>query len=54
MTIKALFAFFNAPYFNSVLYKPLHNEWSFIVNPSNPVKHEYKQNIKFMLNRDFF
>ena len=48
MTFKLLFTLNGAPDANVVLCKPFYNEWRFIGDSSDTVKHEYKQNIKFM------
>ena len=47
MAFKFLLTLNSAPDANVVLCKPFYNEWRFIGDSSDTVKHEYKQNIKF-------
>ena len=49
MAVKPLFSFFSAPYTDSVFYKPLHHKRGLVRNTTNAVKHEHKENIKFLL-----
>ena len=53
MGIKSLLPFDRAPYLNPVFYEPFYNKRRFIVAASEPVKHEYKQNVKLALYRIF-
>ena len=48
MAFKFLLTLNSAPDANVVLCKPFYNEWRFIGDSSDTVKHEYKQNIKFV------
>ena len=49
VVIKALFALLGAPDPDAVLDEPLHYKGRFVCDPSNAVKHEHQQNIKFSL-----
>lgn len=49
MIIKPLFTLLCTPDANTVFNEPLYNEWGFIGDASNTVKHKNKQNIKLTL-----
>ena len=54
MRFKSLLAFFHAPHFNArCLDKPFYNEWCFVINSSDTVKHEHQQHVKFLVQCRF-
>ena len=51
MGIKTLLPLNRTPHLNTVLYKPLHNEWRFIFTPTKAIEHKDQQHIKFTRER---
>ena len=49
MVVKPLLTLLCAPYLDAILDEPLDDKWRLIRNPSNSVKHEHQQDIKFSL-----
>ena len=48
VVVKPLLSLFGAPDFDSLLDKPLHHEWRFIIPAAQPVKHEDKQDVELI------
>ncbi len=51
MVIKPLLTFHRAPNLNTILYKPFHDKWRFIIAPAKTIKHEHQKNIELPLHR---
>ena len=54
MVVEALLPLLGAPYLNAVLGEPLHHERRLVVNPPDPVEHEYQEDVKLVVQGSLF
>ena len=54
MVVEALLPLLGTPYLNAVLGEPLHHERRLVVNPPDPVEHEYQEDVKLVVQGSLF
>ena len=54
MVVEALLPLLGAPYLNTVLGEPFHHERRLVVDPPDPVEHEYQKDVKLVIQSRLF